>query len=304
MENTSASAMDGTGSKALEFRRKRLDLASSTHNTNSIARGEKNRSPSSKDHEVSTKISSPKSHPPSPSNLTPHSQALDLGSPAVKEHKIHSKTSSPKSSSISLSKPTPQTPTQSNAPSGFEVHSPKSTHNPSPARKLQQIFHQELLRVEFEERLVQEALPYDPLETQPMDAGPSILRNARGDPYPDGDPNRDYSEEATQPRQPNHSVLNKGKTKNWASIFKSQGLAMDVKLEYFPELHRGKNAEVEIYEDLTEVDSWDKYLVGYFLDGKMPFPLLLSTARNAWKDRLVSLKVDASGFIVFQFRDE
>lgn len=36
----------------------------------------------------------------------------------------------------------------------------------------------------------------------------------------------------------------------------------------------------------------------------MPFPLLLATARNAWKDRLVSLKVDASGFIVFQFRDE
>lgn len=38
--------------------------------------------------------------------------------------------------------------------------------------------------------------------------------------------------------------------------------------------------------------------------GKCLFPLLLATARNAWKDRLVSVKVDASGFIVFQFRDE
>jgi hypothetical protein len=77
-----------------------------------------------------------------------------------------------------------------------------------------------------------------------------------------------------------------------------------MKLEYFPDLHRGKDASVVIDEELTEVDSWDRYLIGYFLDGKMPFPLLLATAKNNWKDRLVSVKLDASGLIIFQFTDE
>lgn len=275
--------MADLGSKAVDsyvVRRKKKDIAQSTQsNVISVAKDNQSctqnfRSSSAKDHEVPTKISSPKSI----------------------------STSSPN--------PNPQSSTYPKDTSDLGVHSPKSSQNPSPARKLQQVFQQEIMRVATEERENKGSdSPVNFLEnpTQIDSKGPEFkasasptLRNARGDPYLVGDPNRGYSPEAILPRPPvTHSVLppslattnlpyqtqgaslsqdqqaseptqpktypdpNKGKPKNCASIFKSQGPALDVKLEYFPELHKGKNAEVEIDEDLTEVDSWDKYLVGY-----------------------------------------
>lgn len=351
MEKTTATAMEGRGSKALDFRKRRLGLTSSTHNINSPANGEKvqiedlvpvGTMPLSKTLGTKDVDSQEIRWETEPLN-NQKPQAPNTGSSSAKDYKVPTNSSSPNSLPPLSSNSPPQTPTHSTKPSEFGAHSPNTTQNPSPARMLQQIFQQELLRVESEERLEQEAsppltgnsVPKNPKESEIEVFVPSILHNANGVPYLDGDLNRGYPVDATLPRlskthpalpiqtqgasssihrdgseatpQPNQSnslPANRGKPKNWASIFKSQSPTMDVKLEYFPELHRGRNAEVEIDEDLTEVDSWDKYLVGYFLDGKMPFPLLLSTARNAWKDRLVSLKVDASGFIVFQFRDE
>lgn len=39
------------------------------------------------------------------------------------------------------------------SPSEFGTHSPKSSHNPSPARKLQRVFQQETDRLEAEDRI-------------------------------------------------------------------------------------------------------------------------------------------------------
>ncbi|XP_058217387.1 uncharacterized protein LOC131328462 [Rhododendron vialii] len=79
---------------------------------------------------------------------------------------------------------------------------------------------------------------------------------------------------------------------------------MDLKLDYFPDLQRGKEALVEIDIKLTEVGKWNKYLIGHFLDGQMPYPLLVSTARNQLKDLFVAIKPNVAGFFLFEFRDE
>lgn len=71
---------------------------------------------------------------------------------------------------------------------------------------------------------------------------------------------------------------------------------MDMKLDYFLDLQRGKEAMVEIDVELTEVGKWNRYLVGHFLDGKMAYPLLLSIARNQWKDLFVAVKPDVPRF--------
>lgn len=43
----------------------------------------------------------------------------------------------------------------------------------------------------------------------------------------------------------------KTKPKNWASLLQSQSPSMDMKLDYFPDLQRGKEALVEIDIELT-----------------------------------------------------
>lgn len=78
----------------------------------------------------------------------------------------------------------------------------------------------------------------------------------------------------THTHQPNHKPRlgqnqPKPKPKNWASLLQSQSPSMDMKLEYFPDLQRGKEALVEIDLELTDVGKWNKYLVGHFLDGQM-----------------------------------
>lgn len=96
----------------------------------------------------------------------------------------------------------------------------------------------------------------------------------------------------------------KPKPKNWASLLQSQSPSMDMKLEFYPDLLRGKEDQVEIDIELTDVGKWNKYLVGHFLDGKMPYPLVASTARYQWKELFVAVKPDVGGCYLFEFRDE
>lgn len=81
---------------------------------------------------------------------------------------------------------------------------------------------------------------------------------------------------SNKPR-PNQNVP-KPKPKNWAFLLQSQSPSMDMKLEFYPDLFRGKEAQVDIDIELTDVGKWNKYLVGHFLDGKMPYHLDVSTA--------------------------
>ncbi|KAG5553054.1 hypothetical protein RHGRI_011046 [Rhododendron griersonianum] len=96
----------------------------------------------------------------------------------------------------------------------------------------------------------------------------------------------------------------KPKPKNWAALLQSQSPSLDMKLDHFPDLQRGKEALVEIDLELTDVGMWNKYLVGHFLDGQMAYPLIVATARNQWKEHFVAVKPDVAGFYLFKFKDE
>lgn len=126
-----------------------------------------------------------------------------------------------------------------------------------------------------------------------------------------------YPEEDTKPRRPwiskneanpvKHRQYPSGpkpKPKNWASLLQSQSPSTEMKLEYHPDLFKGKVAQVEIDIELTDVGMWNKYLIGHFLDGKMAYPLVLSTARYQWKELFVAVKPDVAGCYLFEFRDE
>ncbi|KAG5552983.1 hypothetical protein RHGRI_010968 [Rhododendron griersonianum] len=107
-----------------------------------------------------------------------------------------------------------------------------------------------------------------------------------------------------QPFPKPNSGKNKLKPKNWASLLQSQSPSLVMKLEYFPDLQKGKEAIVEIDVELTDAGNWNRYLVGHFLDGNMAYPLLVSTARYQWKELFVAVKSDVSGFYLFEFKDE
>lgn len=93
--------------------------------------------------------------------------------------------------------------------------------------------------------------------------------------------------------------------KNWASLLRALGPSQAMKLEHHPELQQGNNAILEIDEDLVDNGKWTNCLVGYFLDGRMNFNLLRSTAHKVWDSMgLVSVIPDVSGFTFFEFRDE
>lgn len=89
------------------------------------------------------------------------------------------------------------------SPNGFGIHSPKTNRNPSSAQKL------------FEDGLIKEAEARAKVthvhgntyhfqrtlsEVQKSNLNLTILVNARGDPYVEGDPNLGYSLEDTKPR--------------------------------------------------------------------------------------------------------
>ncbi|KAI8530017.1 hypothetical protein RHMOL_Rhmol11G0021300 [Rhododendron molle] len=158
---------------------------------------------------------------------------------------------------------------------------------------------------------------------------PKTLYNARGIPHLEGDPNLGYSEEDTKPMRPlaseRYSVpsispqaiphqgsnnprlitnVHKPKPKNWASLLQSQSPSMELKLDFYPELFRGREAQVEIDIELTDVGRWDRYLVGHFLDGKMPYALVVPTARYQWKELFVGVKPDVARCYLFEFRSK
>lgn len=76
-----------------------------------------------------------------------------------------------------------------------------------------------------------------------------------------------------------------------------------MKLEYYPKLQKGKCAAVEIEETDLDDRSWNHCFIGYFLDGKMDFTLLNSTARMVWKDKINSVKQIDLQFLL-EFKDE
>lgn len=100
------------------------------------------------------------------------------------------------------------------------------------------------------------------------------------------------------------AVNNPSKTQNWASLFKAQAPSKTMKLEHFPNMQQGKDAVVELDDSDVDSNSWDHCLIGYFLDGKMPYNLLCATARSVWKDNAPRSVKQIGACFFFEFRDE
>lgn len=97
----------------------------------------------------------------------------------------------------------------------------------------------------------------------------------------------------------------RNKPNNWASLFRSQGPSKSMKLEHFPELQQEKKAVVKLDAAHLDEITWRNCLVGYFLDGRMDFPLVHATAFKVWKEfGLISAKTNKSGLFYFQFKDQ
>lgn len=92
--------------------------------------------------------------------------------------------------------------------------------------------------------------------------------------------------------------------RDWASLFRTQGPSRVMKLSHYPELQQEGSAVVELVESDLNDKTWNFCLIGYFLDGKMPFPLLSATARKIWKDygKINIKQIGACYF--FEFQDE
>ncbi|KAI8529981.1 hypothetical protein RHMOL_Rhmol11G0018200 [Rhododendron molle] len=159
------------------------------------------------------------------------------------------------------------------------------TKNPSSLRTEQHALFEEQLTLEAEERARCELHQQQQQQEVFSTPTPKTLFNARGIPYLEGDPNMGYGEADTKPRQPwspkgqsnqttsthpSHTLppqaLNKPrqapaepktKPKNWASLLQSQSSSFDMKLEYHPDLFRGKEAQVEIDIERTDVGLWN-----------------------------------------------
>lgn len=96
----------------------------------------------------------------------------------------------------------------------------------------------------------------------------------------------------------------KPKVKDWGSLFKAQGPSTGMKLKHYPELQQDLDAPVELDEYHLDDKNWGLCLIGYFLDGRMDFPLLCSTARRVWKD-CGPIKIRQFGAcFFFEFQDE
>lgn len=106
---------------------------------------------------------------------------------------------------------------------------------------------------------------------------------------------------STKPQATNNP---QSKTKDWASLFSAQCPSKGMQLNHYPELKNGKCAVVELEDSHLDDRNWNCCLVGYFLDGKMPFALLSSTARAVWKNHgQFHIKQVGSCFF-FEFQDE
>lgn len=142
--------------------------------------------------------------------------------------------------------------------------------------------------------------------------GPSAGNSLKiGFHYPKSSSNHHHSQPPTQrglQTEPNFkpqlTELQQSKPKEWASLFQAQGRSTIMKLSHYPELQQGDDPVVELEDSHINDRSWNNCLIGHFLDGKMAFLLLSSTARKIWKDhgRIKIKQVGACYF--FEFQDE
>ncbi|KAI8572581.1 hypothetical protein RHMOL_Rhmol01G0210600 [Rhododendron molle] len=202
----------------------------------------------------------------------------------------------------------------SSATEDFGPFSPKSSKNPSSSTTLQQVF-EEALQQEAEERAAHFLVHTGKEKVQLSNPNPRMLEAEECNSHNNGSLSQSLNHcDEVHNCNPDPTMLinayppntgqNRPKPRNWAALLQSQSPSLDMKLDYFPDLQKGKAATVEIDVVLTEVGKWNKYLIGHFLDGKMAYPLLVTTARNKWKDLFVAVKPDVSGFYLFEFKDE
>lgn len=92
--------------------------------------------------------------------------------------------------------------------------------------------------------------------------------------------------------------------KNWSSLFKAQAPSKTMKLVHYPDIHKGKEAHVEFDESQLDDGVGKHCLIGHFLDGKMPLPLLSATARAVWKDHGKFTVKQLGSCFLFEFEDE
>lgn len=77
-----------------------------------------------------------------------------------------------------------------------------------------------------------------------------------------------------------------------------------MKLVHYPDIKKGKEAHVE-FDDSQLDDGVGKHcLIGHFLDGKMPLPLLSATARAVWKEHGKFTVKQLGSCYLFEFEDE
>lgn len=128
--------------------------------------------------------------------------------------------------------------------------------------------------------------------------------SATSDPttHPQSTDNPDPKIQNTSLQKPNNTQ--QAKPKDWASLFQTQGPSKVMNLCHYPELQQGDEPVVKMDETDLYEGIWSNCLVGYFLDGKMPFPLLSATARSIWKDHgRISIKQIGACYF-FEFQDE
>lgn len=97
---------------------------------------------------------------------------------------------------------------------------------------------------------------------------------------------------------------NQGKPNNWAKLFTAQAPSRSLKLHHYPDLQVGKDAYIEFDESQLDDGVWNHSLIGHFLDGKMPLPLLRSTALSVWKDHGTFTVKQVGSCYLFEFQDE
>lgn len=247
-----------------------------------------------------TKTTSPHTH-----NSSPHTQIHTEINQFVPENPNPKNPNSYVSGGVDEHQLSPQSPAKSGS---------------SPSRGLQQVFQEEGNRMDDAARLaslvnsieremnnagVKVSLSkftehLNQLKETVSDSSPRIDLEGEYVSVPDGKPSEskanDYPRVTRPPPQ--------GTQRNWSSLFKAQAPSKSVRLEHYPELQKGKEAHISFDESQLE-DSMGKHcLVGHFLDGKMPLPLLSATARTVWKDHgNFSIKQLGSCYL-FEFEDE
>lgn len=186
----------------------------------------------------------------------------------------------------------------------------------SPSRKLQEVFQEEGKRLDSADRLVslvgsiEDELLKSGISVSFAKFKDSLIQIQEAGPESEGtfDLEGEYVtvEEKKNPRPPEPKLFPpQGATnRNWNSLFKAQAPIKSLKLAHYPEFQKGKDSHVSFDESQIDVGLGNHCLVGHFLDGNMPLPLLTATARAVWKDfGKFSIKQLGSCYL-FEFEDE